>query len=189
MPARAAHYWDHDLQTARAGEQRLAAALRADPAVRRLVDHTAATDAVDFEVHTADGQYLVDLKEKRQPYGAAIRGVAPRWQPQDLFVVDETFVRRAVMAGRPVVLAVHDMPEGRWCYLTTWDLVLGPRIRYRRQIQRRVPMTKGKLLYDLSSASAVTPRLDVPTVLRLAQQVQDQVDQVDAISRDSLPVV
>jgi hypothetical protein len=178
--ARTSSDWEVDLAAARAVESEVRELLGSDRRVRDLEDHTGSFERLDFSFAYRRRTITLDVKEKRQPYSAGIRGLWPEVPEPDLFVVDETVFRRVVWQGGGGFLAIHDVPRGRWCYFGPWELTLGARLRYGRWGRRGGgPFLKGKLLVDLRGAAGDTARFDVGELLRVIDTAERWRDRVE----------
>jgi hypothetical protein len=130
-----------------------------------LRSSTSSFDHLDFQI-LAPGERLVELevKAKHQPLSDGWRQLRPDVDPADLFVLDELALRKIVDAGRYAFLLVRDVPRARWVLWSAGDLLVASRVRHVRQIQKgRLPMRKGKLLFNLAEAGVSCRTL--PTAL------------------------
>lgn len=187
--SRAASDWDRDLAGARPGEAELLHALRSDPRLSDVEDHTAAIDRLDFAFGYRGRHVELDLKEKRQSYSRGYRDLWPDKPEQDLFILDEVVYRRIVWQGGGGYLAVHDLPGRRWVFLGPWELTLGDRRRFARRGDRgHGTFEKGKLLIDLASGRS-SPDFTCDLLLAVIDAAWRHVGAVQPVAADRLPTI
>lgn len=114
-----------------------------------------AKDDLDFWF---PGVFL-ELKEKRQPYTERWH-LLPGVAEQDLFIIDELTVKRALQHYPAVLFLVRDVPGGRLFHIPIWELVSVERARVNR-------VKKGKWIIDLTHFRTVpTPQAAHELMLR-----------------------
>jgi len=106
-----------------------------------VVDKTSSTSELDFRLM---GATVVEVKEKRQALTPRWTKLCPDWAPEDVFIIDELTVRKALIVGHPYVFFVlRDVPMKRLFFCSISELVAVERKRVNRG-------GKGKLLFNLT---------------------------------------
>jgi hypothetical protein len=139
-----------DPVNARAFEREVRAAL--GPLV---IDRTSSFDDLDFEVVG----FRLEVKEKRQPIGQRWLTHAPGVDPDDLFIIDELSVRKALAHWPACYFLLHDAVLERLFLASITELCVVPRTRVLRA-------GKSKLLYDLKEFRQISCLDDVVGVVR-----------------------
>ena len=160
--------WSQDVSGSKAGELFVRRALIESDLVSAVEDLTTDMGSVDFRIRIPEA-IDINLKEKRSRYTSSF--VAPaRGVPQDqLFCIDEVYLRRAFASAHPFVLLVHDLTEGRWLYYSTWTLLVAPKVRFEREIHWHQAMLKGKLFFRTSVADRSSETLEVKTLVEVSK--------------------
>lgn len=185
--------WEVDRARARSGESEVALTLSRHPLVSAMHDHSATTEAPDFEF-TLDGRPVrLELKEKRTPCNPEIAAMWPDVPEPGLLIVDELSLRRLVWADGLGYLLVHDRPGRRWHLFGPWELWLAPRRRYERPGDKGSgSFLKGKVLLDARTSAVTTPTFDVDAlieVVRRSRRALTQIRAVDIRGHGPLPTV
>jgi hypothetical protein len=118
--------------------------------------HTRFTAKDDLDIWVPG--YYLEIKEKRQPLTA-------RWQllpgvaEEDLFVLDEQTVRRALRHWPNVYFLIRDVPSGgRLFLIAIWELVVND------QFVRRNRVTKGKWIICLTDYRQLGDIADIHSI-------------------------
>jgi hypothetical protein len=184
MRERRSSDWVIDLQGRHGIEAQVEAALEAHPVLTLLRSSTASFDRLDFQL-LGPGERLVELevKAKHQPLSGGWRDLRSDVAPADLFVLDELALRKIVDAGRYAFLLVRDIPLARWVLWSAGDLLVASRVRHTRRIEKgATPMSKGKLVFDLSEGGFTSTHLG-----EALDAVSDTVTRVEALWSDISP--
>jgi len=148
---------------------------------------------LDFEFVFERQVVQVDLKEKHAPLSRDYQEVWPEVPPVDLFLVDEVAWRKLMWREGMGYLLINDRPGSRWCVLGPWELALAPHRRLERLGDKgHGEFAKGKLLFDLRSAAATTPDLDIDALLTVVRQSRESLRKVESLplrTGDPVPTI
>jgi len=119
-----------------------------------VIDDSKKNDRLDFWV---PGFYL-ECKEKRQPLTTRWH-LLPGVPEENLFVLDELSVRRAMRHGYEVFYAIKDRPTGRTFLAAQHELIGVDRVRVNRN-------GKGKWIINLGELRLVDDISRIPELIR-----------------------
>ena len=165
---RSSDRWSQDVSGAKEGEAFVRRALNESSEISAVDDLTTDMGSTDFRVRIPE-VIDINLKEKRSRYTSSFVAPAKGVPQEELFCVDEVYLRRAFASVHPFVLLVHDLTERRWLYYSMWTLLVAPKVRFEREIKWHVAMLKGKVFYRISVADRSTESFDVGVLVGVAR--------------------
>jgi len=119
-----------------------------------VIDNTLATDRLDWYVPG----YLVEAKSKRQKLTARWH-LLPGVPEEDLFIIDELSVRRAMKHGYEVFFALQDLPGNRLFFVALHELIGLTRVRVNRNTGGGL---KGKWIINLAECRQIQSLDEIP---------------------------
>jgi hypothetical protein len=161
-----------DMHYPRTGSQR-----KGDHAGARLFEEEVGTWLGDFKIGNLDatdrmdwwvpGVYI-DVKEKNQPLSARWP-LPPGTMAEDVFILDELSIRRAMEKFPHAYFVMHDRPRGGVYLARIDEVIAGQHVRVNRV--GSTGKAKGKWLVDLREFR----KLDDPANQLLAMVLGDQI--------------
>ena len=137
-------------------------------------------DKLDFCVHSDQrGAFHFDAKEKRQKVQMA------NWPdigvPEEtLFILDDLAARKTLMKAPRSGIVIRDNVHTRYYFIPVADLVLMPKVRVNRKIDKNEPTLKGKWLIDLRNGQ------ECPGLLEVFINIAHYVDAFPDIYQNTL---
>lgn len=141
-----------------------------------IIDQTSSTDKLDFW-HPG---WVADIKEKRQPLTNRWR-VLPDVPEQDLFVLDELSLRKALVHGMKSYFIIRDVPCGRVFLAAAWEVACSDKVRRQRG-------GKGKIILDLTNFRQVHFLNNIPDLIQ-ADLLEQRWKKSECISEKEVPQV
>lgn len=155
---------EFDLEQSRAFEDDVMRALAED--FSTVERHTDATDLLDF---LADGIWI-EVKEKHTAYSPLWIEGLPIGSTDDIFILDELTIMKAVHEKGPVWFLLRDTVAGKIYVAGLWDvLAVGPIARKNRK-------AKGKWLLPLTSFTEVESLELAVKVIRVRSEQSPWLD-------------
>lgn len=149
------------------------------------ISHTDATDKLDYWIPGA----MVEVKEKRQKLSSRWTVRVAEAPEEDLFVIDELSVRRAMQHFPSAYFLIRDVPGGNRHFLARVDEVCAAeRVRFNRTTTKGGSQ-KGKWLLSLQNFRLLEDPANELLPAILADQVSTPWKASHCLSRLIIPEV
>ncbi len=118
-------------------------------------DHCASMNSLDFHLFYSNNDFLFsfDAKEKKQKYNLN-HWPATDVPEEQLFIIDDLAARKIVKDAPLSGMLIRDNLKDKYYFFSVVDLMLMPKMRVNRPINKNIETRKGKWLIDLRNGAS-----------------------------------